>query len=162
VSYNPSREMALQASTSFINNPEGDGIDVHRTTASMIHTHMFDVNEWQSTTFVWGENYSPDHFRLESALFETAYSFSENLLYLRLEYVEKLETELGIADSLNPYAKVQLNECTIGYNGTMKKLGGLDFNLGGQLTLYSSLPTQYGSSPVSYELVLSIHPEEMK
>jgi hypothetical protein len=60
LSYNPSKEWALQISDGWIHSPEEvePGQNVNRFTASAIHTKMLGKNSYVATTLVYGQSFT--------------------------------------------------------------------------------------------------------
>lgn len=161
VSFNPTDELALQLSYGYLKNPEGNGINVKRTTASVLFSKNFN-DKYLTAAAVWGENNDSYAGHQESALLESQFTFSGNAFYTRLELVQKPQSELGVF--IEPTRKELVGEYTFGFKRNITKLSGLDFNLGTQFTIYtvpSDLKTFYGNSPFSYEFYISVHPSIM-
>ncbi len=164
ISYNPTRDIALQISNGFLRNPENNGIDVHRTTASVLYAAQIGGSggsNWNSS-LVWGQDYDDQSGVQNSALLESAYTFSEYAVSARFEIVQKPQFELGIF--ADPTAKETVGEYTLGLSRNIFSVGEVNVMLGAQGTIYTmpeSLVQYYGSNPFSFEIYLGIHPAEM-
>lgn len=159
ISFNPNKELALQFSTGLIKNPEGHGIDVQRTTGSVMYSKEFGKESFWNNSFVWGLNSESNNKNYHSFLIESSYLFDENALYTRLEFVQKSLNELGISSSLSQ--KENIGTYTFGYNRKLFSYCGIDFNTGIQGTLYSIseyLNNFYGNNIFSFQLYIEIHP----
>src|SRR5579883_2840269 len=162
VSFNPSENIALQVSNGFIKDPESDGIDVHRTSASILtSTTIGEDHEWNSS-LVWGQNYDTEEGVQNSVLLESAFTFSDYAVSTRIEIVQKPQRELGIF--ISPTEKETVGEYILGVSRKLFSTEGLDVMLGAQGAVYSmpqTLVRYYGSNPFSFEVYLGIHPSEM-
>lgn len=159
VSYNPVDELVVQASYGKLKNPEGDGLDVARSTASVLHTIMIDEDTFLSSSFVWGQNNTAHAGALQSFLLESLAEYEGNAAYCRFESVEKTLEELGIEDGHERKERVSL--FTVGANRRIYGNKDLDLRLGIQGTLYglpSDLTAYYGKNPVSFQMYLSLTP----
>jgi hypothetical protein len=161
LSYNPTRELALQFSRGFFKNPEGDFSNEWLSTASAIYTHAFNGLEWISNTFVWSSK--KDHHAITnqtSILCETEYRQNSFSIFGRFEYVEKPQTELGLGFA--PLQKEPLRALTLGLTHQIVQFQNLDLEVGAQGTL-NAIPENiafvWGSEhPYGYELFLAVHP----
>ncbi len=159
LSFNPTDNWALQASIGSLKDPEGDGVDVIRSTASAIYTKKFGSEDWWSSTAAWGQNHDIGGAVLESFLIESEYRFSGWGVHSRAEYVEKNNAELNIV--ANPEAINPIKYLSIGLSRSLFSFSELDVDLGVQGSYYfvpSSLVSLYTEHPTSAEVYLSIHP----
>jgi hypothetical protein len=162
LSFNPTDNLSFQISSGFLNNPEGDSVDVVRTTASAIYTKKFESGNWWSTTAAWGQNHEVDHLNLEALLIESQYDWKCWTFYGRAEYIQKTNGELSIIESPNKINDVEA--ITFGLTRKLFRILSLDVELGGQGT-YNFIPPSlvllYTEHTLSYEIYFAIHPSLM-
>jgi len=164
LSYNPSREWALQTSNGWIKSPEAlDPLqNVIRTTASAIHTKMLNGDSFISTTLVYGQNhYSDNQKTLPSILLENSYHIHKTAIYGRYEYVSKDAEELNLTNDFPGNPNFNINALTLGVNHTFYTIKHTDLTAGVQATAnVSSTPLQplYGSVPIGLEVYIRINP----
>ncbi|HKJ81315.1 MAG TPA: hypothetical protein VJ954_04780, partial [Ignavibacteriaceae bacterium] len=162
VSFNPTKTLSLQISNGLIKNPEGNGINVTRTTASALYTTtLFNNTNWASS-FIWGENNDNAAGRRESFLYESTLNLKEFALYARLEFAQRTPGELGI--KINSTEKDYVGAFTLGINKDLFKTSLLNVSLGVQGTYYgipNTLKQYYGSNLASYEIYFSIQPSDL-
>lgn len=164
LSYNPSKEWALQVSNGWIHSPESaePQQNVDRFTASAIYTKMLNDDSFIATTLVYGQNhFSDNHKTLPSVLLESSWQMHKTAVYSRYEYVKKDADELDLTDSypLNP--NFSINAFTLGVNRVLATVAKTNLTAGVQSTLNvspSELKTLYGSTPVGFEVYLRITP----
>jgi len=164
LSYNPSKEWALQVSNGWIHSPESAEPEqnVDRFTASAIYTKMLDDDSYIATTFVYGQNhFSDNHKTLPSALLESSWQMHKTAIYGRYEYVQKDADELDLTGTypLNP--NFTINAFTLGVNRVLATVAKTNLTAGIQSTLNispSELKTLYGSTPLGFEVYLRITP----
>jgi hypothetical protein len=164
LSYNPSKEWALQVSNGWIHSPESGEPqqNVDRFTASAIYTKMLDDDSFVATTLVYGQNhFSDNHKTLPSVLLESSWQIHKTAVYGRYEYVQKDADEFDLTDSypLNP--NFTINAFTLGINRILATVAKTNLTAGIQSTLNvspSELKTLYGSTPIGFEVYLRITP----
>lgn len=159
LTYNPMDDLSFQVSNGFIKDPEGDSIDLVRTTASAIYTKNWGDGNWWSSTIAWGENHEVNAERLQSFLIESEYRFSGWAPYLRAEYVEKSNHELDLPG--NPDTYYPLKQFTLGLTRNVLNITDFEIEFGVQGAYYfvpEQLKAIYSEHPISYEVFLSIHP----
>jgi hypothetical protein len=164
LSYNPSKEWALQVSNGWIHSPESAEPEqnVDRFTASAIYTKMLDDDSYIATTLVYGQNhFSDNHKTLPSVLLESSWQMHKTAVYGRYEYVQKDADELYLTDNypLNP--NFTINALTLGVNRVLATVANTNLTAGVQSTLNvspSGLKTLYGNTPVGFEVYLRITP----
>ena len=164
LSYNPSKEWALQVSNGWIHSPESaePQQNVDRFTASAIYTKMLDDDSFIATTLVYGQNhFSDNHKTLPSVLLESSWQMHKTAVYGRYEYVRKDADELDLTGTypLNP--NFTINAFTVGVNRILTTIAKTNLAAGVQSTLNvspSELKTLYGSTPVGFEVYLRITP----
>src|SRR5207245_9977807 len=96
LSWNPTRNLALQVSFGYIKSPEAfePELNRHRTTASVIYNLPLGNDSNWSNSFVWGQNNDTGQGKTQSFLVESDYQRGRNTLYFRWERVEKSGQEL--------------------------------------------------------------------
>jgi hypothetical protein len=164
LSYNPSKEWALQVSNGWIHSPESiePTQNVDRFTASAIYTKMLDDESFIATTLVYGGNhYSDNQKTLPSVLLESSWQMHKNALYGRYEYIQKDADELDLTGTypLNP--DFTINAFTIGVNRILATVKKTNLTAGIQSTLNVSpteLKSLYGSTPLGFEVYFRITP----
>ena len=164
LSYNPSKEWALQVSNGWIHSPESSEPqqNVDRFTASAIYTKMLNDDSFIATTLVYGQNhFSDNHKTLPSVLLESSWQMHKTAVYGRYEYVQKDADELDLTDTypLNP--NFTINAFTLGVNRILATVVKTNLTAGVQSTLNvspSELKILYGSTPIGFEVYLRITP----
>jgi hypothetical protein len=159
LSYNPSRNWALQVSRGHIVSPEQlhPDDDVDRTTASAIYHRDFGSTRWQ-TTLAWGRN-APSHSEATNAwLLESAISLAKTHTFFgRLERADKNEL-FAEGDPLAGQS-FRVGKLTAGYIYDLPLEGHFRVGFGGLVSGYSlpaDLHPAYGSSPTSFMLFTRI------
>jgi hypothetical protein len=164
LSWNPDANNALQVSQGEIKNPEGDGADVRRTTASWLYNRPLGPDANFSTTLVWGQNNGAHEGRTNSYLAEAVYQRGADSIFSRIENVKKSGHELVLAPPLEE-GKYDLQTYVLGYVRDLRHGKGIDIGVGGALTVNrwpSSLNPVYGSArPLSYEVFVRVRPSRM-
>ncbi len=162
VFYNPTHDLSLQFSAGRLTDPEGNGLNVNRTTASILYTkRLGGITQW-SSSLIWGEKQDSFAGRQESFLFESSLSLPQFAVYGRVEFAQKPERDLGIA--ANAAQKETVGLFTLGVNKKLFSLAGLNFRIGAEGTLYGLPQTvrhYYGNNLISYGLYILINPSEM-
>ncbi len=162
VSYNPSRQWALQFSQAFVHSPEALEPDenVTRTTASAIHTAQFrQPGNFVASAAVWGLN-SKGSEKEHSFLLESNLQLQKNAVYGRYEFVEKSSHELQLEDQL-PHGKFNVHAFTVGYARTLATVWKTNLAVGAQGTWNvedKALYGIYGKNPLSAQVYLRISP----
>lgn len=164
LSYNPSKQWALQVSNGWIHSPESAQAqqNVDRFTASGIYTKMLNDDSFIATTLVYGQNhFSDNHKTLPSVLLESSWQIHKTAVYGRYEYVQKDADELDLTGSYPLDPNFTINAFTLGINRVLATVVKTNLTAGIQSTLNvspSELKTLYGSTPVGFELYLRITP----
>jgi hypothetical protein len=164
LSYNPSKEWALQVSNGWIHSPESaePQQNVDRFTASAIYTKMLDDDSFIATTLVYGQNHFSDNQKtLPSVLLESSWQMNRTAIYGRYEYIRKDADELDLTATypLNP--NFTINAVTFGVNRVLATVAKTNLTAGIQSTLNVSpaeLKDLYGSAPIGFEVYLRISP----
>jgi hypothetical protein len=163
ISWNPTRDLALQVSHAYIESPEAfePELNRHRTTASLIYNRVLgrDVN-W-ATTLAWGQNDDTHEGKTQSVLLETDYQRERDTVYGRWELVEKSGHELVLAGADLEDA-FTVNAISIGYVRDLSHGNKIDIGLGGQFTLDfwpEELDRYYGGGPgYGFQIFLRLRP----
>lgn len=153
ISYNPTPDLALQASSGRLTSPEqlAPNVTVRRSTASASYNRISPRVEWQ-TTLAWGRNdptpgMASDAWLLESALvIDRAHTF-----FGRAERVGKDDLFLAGQPMFGP--TYSINSLSVGYIFDFAHVGSVRIGIGGLITVYqypSALNAAYGAGPTSY------------
>ena len=163
LSWNPTRNLALQVSYGYIKSPEAidPGLNRHRTTASAIYNLPLGNDSNWANSFVWGQNNDTGQGKTQSFLVESDYQRGRNTVYFRWEHVEKPGEELV----LNPAADTRVfpvSAYTLGYVRDLSHGNGIDIGLGTQFTINDrpdSLDRYYGDDlGYAFQFFLRIRP----
>jgi hypothetical protein len=168
LSYNPTKNWALQVSHGFIKSPEAlhPDEDVNRTTASAIASYPIGKDRFFSATALWGLNKTKGHDGENAALVEAAVNLKRAAVYTRYEWVQKSVEELNLNETI--YGKNGLfpvNLLAVGANYDLFHIDPVNIAVGGQISIYHAdkqLDALYGKNPLSMELYLRIYPRLMK
>ena len=168
LSYNPSKEWALQVYNGWIHSPEFNEPlqNVDRFTASAIHTKMLNDDSYVATTLVYGQNhYSDNQKTLPSVLLENSFQWHKTAIYGRYEFVEKDADELDLTSDFPANPNFNINAITLGVNHILSTFKNTNLTGGVQATVNVS-PTElhplYGSAPIGFEVYIRINPSLMK
>jgi hypothetical protein len=144
LSYNPTKEWALQVSRGRIKSPEElhPDTDVDRTTASAIYHRAFGSAVMQ-TTFAWGRN-SPNHGDATNTfLLESAVRLSRtHTVFGRAERADK--NELFAEGDPREGEKFRVGKLSLGYVYDFPRDGHYAIGIGGLVSRYS-LPAELDS-----------------
>ena len=166
LSYNPNPNNALQVSYGFVRNPEGDGADVHRTTASWIYNRPLGDDSNLQTALVWGQNDLSDEGKSQSYLGEVDYQRGANTVFSRIELIQKSGHELVLPAPFDTAQLYNLGEYTAGYVRDLRHGKGIDTGVGFAVTANtkpSGLEPFYGTgTPLSFEVFFRFRPSRMK
>jgi hypothetical protein len=168
LSYNPSKEWALQVSNGWIHSPEDlePQQNVDRFTASAIHTKMLSNDSYWASTLVYGQNHYSDNGKtLPSALLESTLQLSKTAIYGRYEFVRKDAEELDLQNVYPANPNFNINALTLGVSQILTIIKRTDVRAGVQGSLNFSpgpLQTLYGAAPASVEVYLHISPSLIK
>ena len=165
LSVNPSKNFALQFSQGFIKSPEAlePGVDVTRTTASVIHSHNFTSMRNINTTFAWGYNDKGHGHAEHSFLLESNLQFNKLGVYGRYEFVQKDPDELYL-EGFEHDTKFNINAVTLGTNYRVFQFSNTNISLGIQGSLYftpKDLQPIYGKNPISAQIYIKLNPADM-
>lgn len=168
LSYNPTKELALQVSDGWIKSPEAlePQQNVNRFTASAIYTKMLNDDSYIASTLVYGQNHFSDNQKtLPSILFENSLQLHKSAIYIRYEYVKKDAAELNLTDNFPLNPNFGINAITLGTNRILGTFKQTNITGGVQATLNVSpqaLNTLYGSAPVGLDVYIRISPGLIK
>ena len=167
LSWNPTKDLAFQISHGYLKDPEPAEPEIHilrKTTASAIYSKKFDDNRNWANSFVWGQNYANGQYS-NSFLFEANYDFYKNVVFGRVERVQKSGHDL-VLNQADEDKLFWLGSYSLGYVRDLVKDKGIDVGLGGMMTINSnpsSLTAYYGgTSHASWQMFLRIRPSKMK
>jgi len=167
LSFNPSKNWALQVSHGFIKSPEAlhADEDVNRTTASVEYAKQFSKNNSLNATAVWGMNKSKDEEGEHAALAEASYRIKKLAFYGKYEFVQKSTHELNLDEAIYGDELFNVNTFTIGANYDLIQIHKTKIALGTHFTLYNEpqkLYSLYGKNPTALEVYLRIYPSQMR
>lgn len=158
LSFNPTKDWALQTSYGYLKSPEQlePDVDQHRITASASYNHSWDTNNWQST-FAWGETHNTPGHTLEGFLLESTLALRKTHTFFgRFENVQKDELFVDTAD-LRTGTVYRVNKLSAGYIYDFLTLRYGQIGIGGLGSLHflpTSLDDAYGETPISYMIFL--------
>jgi hypothetical protein len=167
LSWNPTKNLALQVSHGYIRSPESlePAVDQHRTTSSLIYNTPLGRDTNWSNAFVWGQNRASGGHKTQSFLFESNYQRGRDTVYGRVERVEKPGHEL-VLDEADHGTEFPINALTVGYIRDLSHGKGIDVGLGGQFTVHDrpdDLDRYYGDDiPFSFQVFLRVRPSLME
>src|SRR6266511_1398556 len=165
LSWNPTRNLALQVSYGYIKSPEElhPETKIHRTTASAMYNLPLGHDTNWSNTFVWGQNNATEEGKTQSFLIESDYQRGRNTVYFRWERVQKSGHELV----LKPFDESEIftvSGYSLGYVRDLSHGKGIDIGLGTQFTINDrpdSLDRYYGDDlGYAFEFFLRIRPSQ--
>lgn len=168
LSYNPSKNWALQISQGFLKSPEElhAGEDIYRTTASATYSLPFANDGWLNAVALWGINKTKGHDGEHAFLLEGSWTRNRFALHSRYEYVQKSAEELSLDETTYGHDAVfPVNAFTVGVNYDLLKIGKARIAGGSQLTWYSAdskLNSLYGKNPMAIEVFVRIYPGLIK
>jgi hypothetical protein len=163
LTYNPGPNWSLQGSYGYIKSPESlrPGEDVRRATFSASYNQpRADGGNWAST-FVFGRN-REGGADSDALLLETDLNFANrNILFGRLEHVDKLGSDLALLPAGRKFGITQLS-----LGGVHELTPGRSYETGvGAAVTFnwkpSDLDAAYGKNPMGFWLFLRIRPAPM-
>lgn len=167
LSYNPTKNWALQVSHGFIKSPEllHPDEDVNRTTASAIFSKKLSGSSINATA-LWGMNKTAGHDGENAALIEGEWRRNKLVIHSRYEWVQKTVEELDLSETLYGHDAVfPVNAFTAGFNYDLLNIGQTKLAGGGQFTFYHAderLDPLYGHNPMAIEVYLRLYPGRMR
>ncbi|QJB39368.1 hypothetical protein HF324_16475 [Chitinophaga oryzae] len=164
LSYNPSRNWALQVSHGHIKSPEllHPGEDVNRTTASAVFSQPLQHNNHLNITGLWGLNKSKDHTGENALLLEGALNVKRVAVYTRYEWVQKSTEELDLPGTDNLFG---VHAVTGGISYDLLRAMHTRLAIGVQGSVFfneKALYSLYGKNPLAGEVYLRLYPDLMK
>jgi len=168
LSYNPSKNWALQVSHGFLKSPEElhADEDVNRTTASATYALPLAKDGSLNVTALWGRNKTKGHDGENAFLVEGSWRKRRLALHGRYEFVQKSGEELSLDESVYGHDAIfPVNAFTIGTNYDLLNIGKARLAVGSQFTLYhadSKLNSLYGNNPMAFQVYLRLYPGLMK
>ncbi|MFA5096673.1 MAG: hypothetical protein WC478_04975, partial [Candidatus Omnitrophota bacterium] len=156
VSFNPSRDLSLQASFGYLKSPEQlePGVDMRRTTVSAIYNKRSPQSNWQ-VTFAWGRNDKIPGKAFDGFLLETALELrNTHILLGRFERVAKDELFPREDDPLHG-ENFKVNKLTLGYIYNFPLWKHMRWGIGGTFDINiipAKMRQAYGNTPVGYML----------
>ena len=167
LSYNPSKNWALQVSHGWIKSPEAlePQANVKLFTASAMYAKMLNTDSHFSASLVYGQNhYSNNGKTLPGLVFESNLQLHKTALYGSYTYVRKDAHELDFhIFPSDPNFNIQA--ATFGANRILTTIKSTDLRIGAQATLNFSpqmLKPLYGSTPLGFQVYVRINPSLMK
>jgi hypothetical protein len=163
LSWNPTKNLALQGSFGYIKSPEAldPETNIHRTTASAIYNLPLGADSNWSNSFVWGQNNSTGEGKTQSFLIESNYQRGRDTVYLRWERVQKSGHEL-VLDPQDESRIFPIGGYTVGYVRDLSHGNGIDIGLGTQFTFNDRpdhLDRYYGDGlAYAFQFFLRIRP----
>ena len=164
LSWNPTRNLALQVSFGYIKSPEAlePELNRHRTTASLIYNLPLGQDSNWSNSFVWGQNNdTAGQGKTQSFLVESDYQRGRDTVYFRWERVGKSGEEL-VLNAAADTRVFPVSAYTLGYVRDLSHGDGLDIGLGTQFTINNrpdTLDRYYGNDlGYAFEFFLRIRP----
>ncbi len=166
LSWNPTRNLALQVSHGYRHSPEATepAINQHRTTASAIYNQPLGPDANWATSLVWGEDKNTGERATHSILLETNFQHGRDTIYARWERVEKSGHEL-VLDEADEDRIFPVSGYTIGYVRDLAHGRGMDIGVGAQFTLNDmpdDLERYYGDRlPYGFQFFFRIRPSRL-
>jgi hypothetical protein len=163
LSWNPTRNLALQVSYGYIKSPEevDPKTNIHRTTASAIYNLPLGRDTNWSNTFVWGQNNATEEGKTQSFLIESNYQRGRDTVYFRWEHVGKSGHELVLNEAAHTRI-FPVAGYTLGYVRDLSHGNSIDIGLGTQFTINNrpdTLDKYYGDDlGYAFQFFLRIRP----
>jgi hypothetical protein len=162
VSYNPTANWALQFSQGFIEEPEAlePGVNVTRTTASVLYAKSVNANKHYSAALVWGLNDKGADHKEHSILLEDNYQFGKNALFSRYEFIQKSTEELALENELG-HERFDVHVFSLGYNRSILRKNIFELTAGTKATVNfpaKELKPLYGNLPVGLQVYVQLRP----
>jgi plastocyanin len=167
LSWNPTKDLALQISHGYLKNPEPAEPDIRilrRTTASIIYNKNFSERKNWASSFIFGQNYTGGE-RTNSFLFESNFRFDRNSIFGRIERVQKTGHDL-VLDPPDEDKVFWLGAYSLGYIYDVIQGKGIDAGLGTQVTFNqnpaSLVPYYGGTNHQGFQFFIRLRPSLMK
>lgn len=165
LSWNPTRDIALQVSHGYLRSPEAldPEINQHRTTASIIYNRSLGKDANWASSLVWGQIRDTGERATQALLLESDYQRGRDTIFARWERVEKSGHELALPGSEDHIFAVAAY--SLGYVRDILHGGGIDLGLGAEFTL-DDLPGRlrqfYGDDfGYGFQVFLRVRPSQM-
>lgn len=163
LSWNPNKNISTQVSYGQLHTPEAiePGIDVKRTTASVIWNRPLAEGKNLALSAIWGRNDADEAKAQDSFLLEGDYSSGKSALFGRMELVEKPAEDLGInSDEIFNVAALSLGAAREvyrqkGFSASIGTMGTVDI-------IEDGLKPFYGDLPFSFQVFIKIAPSLME
>jgi hypothetical protein len=163
LSFNPTRNWALEISHGYIKNPEELEPEVRiqrRTAASAIYNKHYDDEHNWATTLLWGQNYA-NLERTNAFLAESNYDFNKNAVFGRFETAQKSAHELVLPKVFGDQV-FTVSKISVGYIRDIAQNTALDIGIGGMLTANFNprtlSPLYGGTSHTGWQLFMRFRP----
>ena len=162
LSYNPTANWALQFSQGFIKEPEAlePGVDITRTTASVLYAKSINTSKHYSAALIWGLNDKGEDHKEHSLLLEDNYQFGKNAIFSRYEFLQKSTEELDLEDELG-HQTFNVHVFSLGYNRRLFQKDFFELTGGTKATINfpaKELKPLYGDMPVGFQVYLQVRP----
>lgn len=164
LSFNPSRNWALQVSQGYLKSPEElhAGENVNRSTASAQYSLPLSSEGSVNAIAVWGMNKVKDLDAEHAFLLEGSWRKRKLALHGRYEFVQKSAEELALNEVVYGHDAVfPVNAVTVGFNYDLFNIGNAKIAGGSQISLYAAdvkLDNLYGQNPMSFGVYLRVYP----
>lgn len=167
LSFNPSKNWALQVSHAYLKSPESTHPDenVIHTTASAEYALQLKNNHSFNATAVWGMNKQKYEDGEHAVLAEASYRLNKLSLYGKYEFVQKSTHELNLNEIIYGDDLFNVHAYTLGINYDLIQLHKTKIAAGTHFTFYNEaqkLYSLYGKNPSAFEVYLRIYPSQMK
>ncbi len=166
VSFNPNPDNSFQISYGFVKDPEGDGANVDRTTASWVYDKPLGEDSNFTSALVWGQNDLSSEGKSESYLLEGDYQRGANTWFTRWENIQKSGHELVLPAPFDNSTLYDVNAITMGYVRDLTHGKGIDTGLGLAVTVDTKptglTPFYGGGTPVGFEVYLRLRASRMR
>jgi hypothetical protein len=167
LSFNPTKNWALQVSHGYVKSPEELHPDenINKTTASAIYSLDMGNENWFNGTVLWGMNKQKEHEGENAFMAEGAWRMRKAAIYTRYEFTEKSAEELVLASAFEEHDVFGIHAFTLGANYDLLELRKTRLAAGAQWSYYGapeSLNTFYGKNPMAFQVYLRLYPALMR
>ncbi len=166
LSFNPSKNWALQVSHGYLKSPEEmhPNENVHKTTASAVYSLPLGNEQWLNAAAVWGMNKVKNHDGEHALLLEGSWQKNKLALHTRYEFVQKSAEELVLDEAFGHDVVFPVNSFTLGFNYDVLSFSKTKLAAGAQFTTYKAdakLDDIYGRNPMAFEVYIRLYPDLM-
>ena len=166
LSFNPLKNWALQFSHGYVKSPEElhPGINIHKTTGSIIYSGRLKNGSQVNATALWGTNKQKNHGGENAFLVEGSWRKKKVSVYTRYEFAEKSAEELVLKPAFDEHDIFGIHALTVGLNYDLFEFQKTRVAAGGQWSINSApreLDDFYGKNPMGIQLYLRIYPPLM-